>query len=213
MPLPRIAISLGDPFGIGPEVVVAALADPSLRGSAQWVIHGSSQPMLEAAEKRNIEPWWHRVDCDGERQEHGFSHPAVLIDEPLPSSGPSQPGPSDIGGHFSKQWVERAVADTLRPSDHARHADAMVTAPIANSSWRMAGSQGPGPTALLPQPAAVRQPSPSSTWTPGFHVRKPLRVSGRRALPAAGHHLFVRTARIKTACFSGRVRGLSGFGC
>ena len=113
MPLPRIAISLGDPFGIGPEVVVAALADPSLRGSAQWVIHGSSQPMLEAAEKRNIEPWWYRVDCDGERQEHGFSHPAVLIDEPLPSSGPSQPGPSDIGGHFSKQWVERAVADTL----------------------------------------------------------------------------------------------------
>ena len=64
MPLPRIAISLGDPFGIGPEVVVAALADPSLRGSAQWVIHGSSQPMLEAAEKRNIEPWWYRVDCD-----------------------------------------------------------------------------------------------------------------------------------------------------
>ena len=144
MPLPRIAISLGDPFGIGPEVVVAALADPSLRGSAQWVIHGSSQPMLEAAEKRNIEPWWYRVDGDGERQEHGFSHPAVLIDEPLPSSGPSQPGPSDIGGHFSKQWVERAVADTLRPSDHARHADAMVTAPIAKSSWRMAGYEWPG---------------------------------------------------------------------
>ena len=48
MPVPRIAISLGDPFGIGPEVVVAALADPTLRGAAQWIIHGSSQPMLEA---------------------------------------------------------------------------------------------------------------------------------------------------------------------
>ena len=149
MSLPRIAISLGDPFGIGPEVVVAALADPALRGLAQWVIHGSSQPMLEAAEKRNVEPWWYRVDCDGERQEHGFSHPAVLIDEPLPSSGPSQPGPSDIGGHISKQWVERAVADTLRPSNHARHADAIVTAPIAKSSWHLAGYQWPGHTELL----------------------------------------------------------------
>ena len=81
MTLPRIAISLGDPFGIGPEVVVAALADRSLRGSAQWVIHGSNQPMLEAAEKRGIEPWWYRVDFEGERQEYGFSHPAVLIDD------------------------------------------------------------------------------------------------------------------------------------
>ena len=89
MTVPRIAISLGDPFGIGPEVVVAALADRSLRGSAQWVIHGSNQPMLDAAEKRGIEPWWYRVDFEGERQEYGFSHPAVLIDEPLPNSAPN----------------------------------------------------------------------------------------------------------------------------
>ena len=131
MPVPRIAISLGDPFGIGPEVVVAALADPTLRGAAQWIIHGSSQPMLEAAENRGIEPWWYRVDFDGERQEHGFSHPAVLIDEPLPNRVTGQPGPSEAGGHLSKQWVERAVADTLRPSNDAGQADAMVTAPIA----------------------------------------------------------------------------------
>ena len=85
--------------------------------------------MLEAAENRGIEPWWYRVDFDGERQEHGFSHPAVLIDEPLPNGVTGQPGPSEAGGHLSKQWVERAVADTLRPSNHARHADAMVTAP------------------------------------------------------------------------------------
>ena len=97
MSLPRIAISVGDPFGIGPEVVVAALADPGLRSAAQWVIHGSSQPMLEAAEKRNIEPWWYRVDFDGERQEYGFTHPAVLIDEPLNGNELRQPGPSELG--------------------------------------------------------------------------------------------------------------------
>ena len=149
MPLPRIAICLGDPFGIGPEVVVAALDDPELRSAAQWVIHGSSQPMLEAAEKRNIEPWWYRVDFDGERQEYGFTHPAVLIDEPLSTNGPRKPGPTELGGILSKQWVERAVADTLRPMADARHADAMVTAPISKASWRLAGYQWPGHTELL----------------------------------------------------------------
>ncbi|MAW42033.1 MAG: 4-hydroxythreonine-4-phosphate dehydrogenase PdxA [Phycisphaerae bacterium] len=149
MSLPRIAISVGDPFGIGPEVVVAALADPGLRSAAQWVIHGSSQPMLEAAEKRNIEPWWYRVDFDGERQEYGFTHPAVLIDEPLNGNELRQPGPSELGGLLSKQWVERAVADTLRPATHPRHADALVTAPICKSSWRLAGYHWPGHTELL----------------------------------------------------------------
>ena len=148
MPLPRIAISLGDPFGIGPEVVVAALADPSLRGSAQWVIHGSSQPMLEAAEKRNIEPWWYRVDCDGERQEHGFSHPAVLIDEPLPAAAPANRAPATSEGTSANSGLNVRWL-TPCPSDHARHADAMVTAPIAKSSWRMAGYQWPGHTELL----------------------------------------------------------------
>ncbi len=149
MSLPRIAISVGDPFGIGPEVVVAALADPGLRSAAQWVIHGSSQPMLEAAEKRNIEPWWYRVDFDGERQEYGFTHPAVLIDEPLNGNELRQQGPSELGGLLSKQWVERAVADTLRPATHPRHADALVTAPICKSSWRLAGYHWPGHTELL----------------------------------------------------------------
>ena len=37
---PRLALTLGDPRGIGPEIVAAALADPALRGLADFVVVG-----------------------------------------------------------------------------------------------------------------------------------------------------------------------------
>jgi 4-hydroxythreonine-4-phosphate dehydrogenase len=38
---PRLAVTLGDPRGIGPEVVEAALADPGVAGAANFVMVGS----------------------------------------------------------------------------------------------------------------------------------------------------------------------------
>ena len=42
MTRPRLAVTLGDPRGIGPEVVARALADASVRGAAEWVTVGPS---------------------------------------------------------------------------------------------------------------------------------------------------------------------------
>jgi 4-hydroxy-L-threonine phosphate dehydrogenase PdxA len=40
--LPRIAITMGDPAGIGPEVIVKALSDEKLNQSARFIIfHGT----------------------------------------------------------------------------------------------------------------------------------------------------------------------------
>ena len=38
--LPRLALTLGDPRGIGPEIVAAVLADPEVRGRASLVVVG-----------------------------------------------------------------------------------------------------------------------------------------------------------------------------
>jgi len=40
--LPRLAITLGDPRGIGAEVVGKALADPRVAGACRWVVVGPS---------------------------------------------------------------------------------------------------------------------------------------------------------------------------
>ncbi|MBZ5620298.1 MAG: 4-hydroxythreonine-4-phosphate dehydrogenase PdxA [Acidobacteriia bacterium] len=41
--LPVIGLTMGDPAGIGPEVVLKALADPALRSIANWVVIGDAR--------------------------------------------------------------------------------------------------------------------------------------------------------------------------
>jgi 4-hydroxythreonine-4-phosphate dehydrogenase len=58
MDRPRIAITLGDPRGIGPEVTAKALADPAVRGLADFVVVGAD-PGREFAGARaeSVGPW------------------------------------------------------------------------------------------------------------------------------------------------------------
>jgi 4-phospho-D-threonate 3-dehydrogenase / 4-phospho-D-erythronate 3-dehydrogenase len=48
--LPTIALTMGDPAGIGPEVVLKALADPDVAPLADWVVIGDRR-ILELAER------------------------------------------------------------------------------------------------------------------------------------------------------------------
>ena len=46
--LPVIGITMGDPLGIGPEVLVKALADPAVRRLAKFVVYGRNETLLAA---------------------------------------------------------------------------------------------------------------------------------------------------------------------
>jgi len=62
--LPAIALTVGDPAGVGPEIVVKALADPQLAPLARWIVVGDARVVeraeritglkLEAAELRDV---------------------------------------------------------------------------------------------------------------------------------------------------------------
>ena len=45
---PLIAITLGDPSGVGPEVVAKALADPALHEAARLFVVGAVEPLQAA---------------------------------------------------------------------------------------------------------------------------------------------------------------------
>src|SRR3569833_342783 len=47
---PTIAISMGDPAGIGAEVIVKALADPVLRHRARFIVYGMNELLAYAAD-------------------------------------------------------------------------------------------------------------------------------------------------------------------
>ena len=51
---PVIAVTLGDPAGIGPEVVLKALADPTIAPLAAWRIVGDREQLARAGEECGI---------------------------------------------------------------------------------------------------------------------------------------------------------------
>ena len=48
--LPTIALTTGDPAGIGPEIVLKALADPEIAPLAHWIVVGDAR-ILAMAER------------------------------------------------------------------------------------------------------------------------------------------------------------------
>src|ERR1017187_6179692 len=62
--LPTIALTMGDPAGVGAEVVIKALADPAIAPLANWIVCGDSRVLamaeqctgtrLQSAEVRDI---------------------------------------------------------------------------------------------------------------------------------------------------------------
>ena len=48
--LPTIALTMGDPAGIGPEIILKALADPEVAPLAHWIVVGDGR-VLQMAEQ------------------------------------------------------------------------------------------------------------------------------------------------------------------
>jgi 4-hydroxythreonine-4-phosphate dehydrogenase len=141
--IPTIGITLGDPLGVGPEVVVKALADPALRESARFMVFGLSESFSYAADLAEVDFSWVRDHHENvRRSELGVT---VLDYDELPAPPMVTRGePTRFGGQVSLQFVEDAV-------DAAQKGfiDALVTAPISKQSWQMAQSPFPGHTELL----------------------------------------------------------------
>lgn len=154
---PIIAISMGDPLGIGPEIIARTMADRRVRSRAKFRIYGAASALDAAAKQAGIEPALPRVSADADLTtlRAAADHDVLVLDDPaldfdsLRQKVPS-PQATATGGEHSFRWVERCIAAVQSPHDDPRRAEAMVTAPISKTSWRLAGhTQHPGHTELL----------------------------------------------------------------
>lgn len=147
---------MGDPGGIGPEVIVKALADPALRRRAHVRILGAQAPLDAAAHQADIEPFWWRVAANTAAAETAGVHDVVLFDYE-PGGRVHTNKVTKAGGELSFRLVDEAIAQAKLPSAHALHADAVVTGPINKAAWAKAGhGQFPGHTELLAQRFGVK---------------------------------------------------------
>jgi 4-hydroxythreonine-4-phosphate dehydrogenase len=136
----RLTISMGDPAGIGPEVVVKTLASPAVRALGRFTIHGAHGPMLHAARLAGITPFWTRVAPGSVATDA----PVVLVDDELVAAPDRYEPDSELGGRLSFSWVLRAMRDL--DTGH----DACITAPISKLAWSKAGhGDYPGHTELF----------------------------------------------------------------
>ncbi|QPJ65002.1 MAG: 4-hydroxythreonine-4-phosphate dehydrogenase PdxA [Candidatus Nitrohelix vancouverensis] len=136
--LPRIVISMGDPAGVGPEIIAKAFAEPQIRPYHATVV-GDASIMQQALERWAPRLTIHRVDST---QDEVQSDALNLIDLNNVSSLPT--GPSREGGSASVEYIQVAVREAME-----RRADAIVTAPISKESIHLAGHFYPGHTELL----------------------------------------------------------------
>ena len=152
-PRPTIAITLGDPAGIGAEVIVKALADPLLRSRARFVIYGLNEALHAAADLAEYEVFWWRDHHSG-RAKH-YPHDVVVVDYDdmgdFAQIGTTIRGPSKLGGAASMRFCIDAIE-----AARAGMVDAVVTAPIAKESWCLAGYHYPGHTELFAERTGTR---------------------------------------------------------
>lgn len=135
---PRLAITLGDPAGIGPEVVLKALAEPAIARSCDFTLVGT-QKLLEQTYKL-LSPGQLLADPESLK----------ILNVDL-EKGDIVPGEGNaVSGALSFAYLEEAIARTL-----AGEFQGIVTGPIAKNYWQAAGHDYPGQTELLAERAGA----------------------------------------------------------
>lgn len=140
MTLPRIGITLGDPGGVGPEVVLKALAGDYKLPEANYVLFGST-PVLRAEEKTL------GIHFDFAQVKGAVSAPSgTLAFHEVPSSlkAVTKGMATAKNGLESFRYFKAAVAEAREGN-----LQAVVTAPISKSSWALAGVPWKGHTDYL----------------------------------------------------------------
>ncbi len=153
---PRLAITIGDPAGIGPEVVLKALVDSGIKNLGDFTIIGC-KGLLNAIYQK-----FKDFEDDNIANPEDFS----ILDIPLNDKITLGKGDGNTGA-ASFKYLDKAISRTLKGEF-----DGIVTAPIAKSLWKAAGHNYPGQTEVLASKSNVDKfgmlfvgRSPYTNWT------------------------------------------------
>lgn len=124
---------MGDPAGIGPEIIAKALSDSAIAQLARFTVFGH-RATLER------EPAWREARASGGVE---FVEPPGLTG----TSPPARGKPTAESGRIALACIEAAITDAQNAPPG--HAPALVTAPISKEACQLAGFSHPGHTEML----------------------------------------------------------------
>ena len=147
---PAIAITMGDPCGIGPEVVVKALADPRVYAACRPVVIGSAYAMQQAVKVAG-QPLAVRETADPTA---AGQDPAAVEVVDIHNLNPEDITVGQLSvpcGQAAMEWVTKAGQLAL-----AGVVDGIATAPLNKEAASLAGFQSIGHTELLQELAGIK---------------------------------------------------------
>lgn len=142
--LPTIGITMGDPSGIGPEIIRKALTDRDIHEICRPVIFGDAGAILEAPGGHS-DPMIREITSPQEA-EGSPGHIDILPLSELNAKDRVPGKPSSAGGKAMVSFILQAVASALK-GDIA----GMVTGPISKVLMQEAGYAFEGHTQLIAQ--------------------------------------------------------------
>src|SRR5207249_867802 len=140
---PRVAITMGDAAGIGPEIIVKSLADPAAAGWCVPVVLGDAGVLERAMEATGGRIPLRRIATATEAE----GRPGTLdvvdyrnVDLKAHRWGEVNPAQGDAAVHYTREAGRLAVAGQI---------DAMVSAPLNKEAMHAAGHRYEGQTEIL----------------------------------------------------------------
>ncbi len=137
-----IGITMGDPSGIGPEIILKSLHAPLIKKLAHYIIIGNQEVIDLTARELDLPVSYQMISHLPDRD---TKYPVSLL-----SIGDIPPGlmkrkiPTAEGGDLSVQCVIRGINLAM-----SSHIDALVTAPICKEAIHLGGYGYPGHTEML----------------------------------------------------------------
>jgi 4-hydroxythreonine-4-phosphate dehydrogenase len=136
---PVLAVSLGDPGGIGPELTARALAEPAVLAACTPVVFGAPDLWARACETAKLPNSLVIVPSAAEAR-----GPSLVACDATPLSELPFGRSTPAAGRAQFAYLRRAVDDLL-----AGHADALCTAPVNKAAIHAAGVKFSGHTEYL----------------------------------------------------------------
>jgi 4-hydroxythreonine-4-phosphate dehydrogenase len=168
---PRIAVTMGDPAGVGPEVIVAAWTDATVHARLHPLVLGHLEIMRRAAKLLNsavevceidkqtvLRGQWkadaHTISCLRTSDNSVLAVPTGRVDA--------------RAGEAAYQALQAATQLAIE-----KHVDAIVTAPLSKAALHAAGHHYPGHTELLAESCGITDFAMMLYLPPGAAVRGP----------------------------------------
>ena len=141
---------MGDPGGVGPEIIAKAFGTPGIRKSCIPIVIGDTLIMAKALRLLRNPRKLREITSPDEAENSGRLMHLINVNTMIPRL--PQKKPTAEGGEACVRYIRKAVELAMH-----KQVDGIVTAPISKEALRMAGFAWPGHTEMLAEISRTKQ--------------------------------------------------------